>query len=132
MNRPTLPGIAVSPVALAADVGPVLVGPRRAPQSARRVRHRGAGTASERSSEFSGSFSKILIDLLVKFEFQLIFPKIPSTALLPVYEAVEDEGEGAGDAHLRPAGHGDAAVRPLAGGHPAAVDDNQEQHSRRD
>ena len=58
--------------------------------------------------------------------------KIPLTAL-PVYEPVEGEGEGAGDAHLRPAGHGDAAVRPLAGGHPAAaVDDNQEQHSRRD
>ena len=42
-----LPGVAVSPVSLAADVRPVLVGLRRAPQSARRVRRRGAGAAPE-------------------------------------------------------------------------------------
>ena len=56
--------------------------------------------------------------------------KIPLTAL-PVYEPVEGEGEGAGGAHLGPAGHGDAAVRPLSSGNPpaAADDGNREPHS---
>ena len=60
LKPPTLPGITESPIAFAADVCPVLVGLRRAPQSARRVRHRGAGAASNRSCEFSGIIFKAI------------------------------------------------------------------------
>ena len=58
----------------------------------------------------------------------------PSSAL-PVYKPVENEGKGAGDTHLGPAGHGDAAVGLLAdvvdgsSGHPAAEDDCRYPHS---